>query len=186
MVTKLVIKLSLIFLSWSYSDKVIIWRRNFEKYYNESPIWVVLDLASIGKLRFFVNYLVDKYPTNNYLKLINNNIRYVSDIRNSCAHNKPILLNLQKTSRIYKPVFTNAQRMGLKKEEIKNLKVAKIFSVFELHRIMCSQGMNYHRYQEFSIYLDRVEQTIALHEQNNDIKRFFSSLRKILDEFKSE
>lgn len=159
------------------SDGNLAFQEGFEKYYNEPPIWVVLDLASISKIKFFVNYLANKQPNNNNLKMIKNNIGYVSYIRNSCAHNKPILLNLQRKSIIKNSVYANARRIGITHDEITNLNVARIFALFELHRIMCSEGMRSHRNKDFSNYLERVNKTLELHEQNMHIKNFFNSFR---------
>lgn len=167
-------------------DGTVTFQEGFEKYYNEPPIWVVLDLASIGKLKHFVNYMLNVQPNNRNIQMISNNISYVTDIRNSCAHNKPILLNLQKESRIKKAVYVNAKRKGLKDREIMNLRVAKIFALFELHRVLCSDGMRVHRNQSFGEYLDRVNKTLQLHDKNIHVQDFFKSLEKILDLYKSE
>lgn len=165
-------------------DGVVRFQDGFEKYYDKTPIWVALDLSSIGKLKYFVNYLCEERPNNDTLKKVKNNINYVSDIRNECAHSRPIIFNLQKESRIQKSVFTNAKGKGFSNKEINILKVAKIFSLIELHRVLCSEGMRKHRNADFEEYLERVNSTISLHEQNDEIKLFFSSLRKILDVFK--
>lgn len=164
----------------------VIFQEGFEKYYKNPPIWVVLDLASMGKLKYFVNYMIDVQPNNDTLRKIGNNIKYVADIRNSCAHNKPILLNLQKESSIFKPVYVNAKRKGLRDDEISNLRIAKIFALFELHRVLCSEGMRIHRNQDFEGYLNRVNRTRDLHDKNVYVQKFFKSLNKILDLYNGE
>lgn len=163
-----------------------IFREGYEKYYDTPPAWVVLDLASLGKLKYFVDYLSQQSPNNDTLKKVKNNIGYVSDVRNSCAHNTPVIFQLQKKSIIKKEIYTNAKRMGLAQDEIEILRVAKIFSVFELHRLLCSSDMRRHRNDTFKMYLERVEKTLELHEQNFEIKLFFKSLNKIIDLYKVE
>lgn len=158
----------------------------FEKYYNNPPIWVVLEIISIGKLRHFVTYLLKLRPNNKDLAKINIYIDQVNKIRNICAHNKPLLFNLKNHHIIPKNIFSNIKRKGIPNNLSQSFRVAQIFSILELHSLLCSEGMIKHRYADFKSFVERFNSTQEFYSNNNHISFFLSAMNKFVDLYKTE
>ncbi len=66
---------------------------SFQKYYEDPPVWVCLELMSFGQFSTFVEFYSDR--TNDAeLRKAGKFIKFTKNIRNKCAHSQPILLNL--------------------------------------------------------------------------------------------
>ncbi|MBC2022628.1 Abi family protein [Listeria booriae] len=154
----------------------------FQKYYEKPPVWVVLEIMTMSKLKPFIVYLSNAKPRNTKLKKIRNGIRYTSMLRNECAHNRPIIFNLRNNNHhISKPIYTNAKRKGFTNEEIQIYKVAQIFALMDLHALVCGDGMRRNRYKDFVVFKQEFQRVEDLFQDNKYISRFQSAINRLVD-----
>lgn len=156
----------------------------FEKYYADPPLWVVLEISSIGKIKYFVEYLSEKRPNNKILSRMNANFNYFNTIRNCCAHNKPIIFNLPTYGSIEQSIYTKAVQAGVPSVQMKMLRIAQIYAVLNLHSLICSPGLKTHRYDEFCEFVTRFNSTKNYYSSNNNIKLLNSAMNVFVDIFK--
>ncbi|MBC6315290.1 Abi family protein [Listeria grandensis] len=154
----------------------------FQKYYDNPPIWVVLEIMTMSKLYPFVKYLFESQPKHDKLRRINNGMKYAAMLRNECAHNRPIIFNLRhNNNHIAKPIYTNAKRKGFTNDEIQIYKVAQIFALLELHTLVCSEGMRRNRYKNLIEFQERSQDSKQLYKRHPHILNFLSAVDRFVD-----
>ncbi|MGO2267793.1 MAG: Abi family protein [Vagococcus salmoninarum] len=152
----------------------------FEKYYKETPIWIVMELSTINKLKPFIIELSEKRPNNETLNRIRTYIYFVGLLRNECAHNTPLIFNLTRNLRT-KEIYSNARRDNLSSQEIQIGKLISIYALLKLHLELCSYGMKINRSQSLVEYIKRLNTSYSNFESNNNLKVFFEGLKKVFD-----
>ncbi|QZN89747.1 Abi family protein (plasmid) [Vagococcus lutrae] len=157
-------------------EQVII--DEFQKYYDKTPIWLVLEFATVNKLKPFIIELSTERPNNTTLNRIRTYIYFVGLLRNDCAHNTPLIFDLKRRLRT-REIHSNARRDGLTNQEIQMGKLISIYAVLKLHLELCSDGMKIHQADNLRDYLKRLKKTVSLYDDNPDLKIFFNGIEKI-------
>lgn len=154
----------------------------------DKPIWVFLEIMSLGDLSLLLELYVDIYNISyKPLKQLSDNLRYVKNIRNTCAHNNVFLINLysRKDNKINTPSqYANSIR-GLYNIDIINILYVKphdLLVLFNLHKSLCSQELNNRRKREGQKVLDRVHKNYHKYKgQSEDLDNFFEYLNNLID-----
>lgn len=81
------------------------------KYADKPPVWVFLETTSFGGLTGFTEYFCHNRKHTRKLDKISSLLKYCKNMRNACAHNTPILVNL----------FTNSERLEKRSKEIQGI-----------------------------------------------------------------
>ncbi len=166
------------------NDGVITFKSGFEKYYDNPPIWVILEISPIGKIKYFVEYLCKQRPNNDDLKQILQCFTYFNSIRNAAAHNKPLIFNMREYGNVKREVFSMAANDGVTKVIISLRRNAEIYSVLKIHNALCSEGMRKHRQKGMQEFLDRFESKKELYKDNSDINLLITGIKLFVDIFK--
>lgn len=113
------------------------------KYSQNPPVWVFLEIVSFGGLTAFTEYFCNNRNTTKKLKKISSLLRYCKNIRNACAHNTPILVNLfsnsdrlDKRPRIIQGISNN---IGIPNQDTYYEKMVDLISLFHIHKLIQSE-----------------------------------------------
>lgn len=66
---------------------------SFQKYYNDPPVWVCLELMPFGQFSAFVEFYSAR-TNDDELRKAGKFIKFTKNVRNKCAHSQPLMLNL--------------------------------------------------------------------------------------------
>lgn len=84
------------------------------------PIWKLIEMMSYGQLSSFIKFYVEtgKFKSKQ-LEVAKNFLHYSKNIRDSAAHNRPILLNVIQLNQIEASNAKHHQKKGQVKQELK-------------------------------------------------------------------
>lgn len=161
-------------------DKTLI----YQKYYDETPIWVALELMNYGAFTMFVEFYFKRTKINKKdFKCANELLKYAKNIRNASAHSKPIILSLDPRKQRNQFLATLAKEIKFTEKQIRIKKLHDILAIFKLHKVYCSQGVHDSKIELFKEYFVRYDRNQHYYNDNLNIKRFFSGLRLLVDKF---
>lgn len=156
----------------------------FNKYLDEIPVWVFMEIVTFGTLSQFVSFYYEK---TNYkrIKPIYNHLKYCKHIRNACAHSNPLLLNLFSEKEFLPhpsdPVKAAARSMGVQNNYLHDLKINDLVSTFYLHKLIESKKMSEHRIRQGQRLITRFHRHEDWYSDNSVLNSFFSLLEKMID-----
>lgn len=161
----------------------------YNKHHNNPPVWVLFEIMSFGAFVKFVEFYSQKRGRkyNDLAKVL----RYVKNLRNSAAHNSPILLDIVKINQLKKSPTTTittfvrnintiskeSRRKRLSNRKIHDLTV--LFYVYENY--VSSTGMKNMRYSDFKQLLDRCLRYQEHYSKNDGLVAVYKYFRKIID-----
>ena len=155
---------------------------SFQKYYNDPPIWVCLELMSFGQFSAFVEFYSER-TNDSELRKAGKFIKFAKNIRNKCAHSQPILLNLNP--RKHFTVESELKKIGRKQKlSYKNLKVLAIIDILSLlvlHSKYCSKGIKDNRKKDLLTFKQRKNRYFHHYRNVPSLSFFFLSLNKMID-----
>lgn len=152
----------------------------YTKYYEETPVWVALELMSYGSFTMFVEYYyANVFFNKENFKMANELLKFAKNIRNKAAHSTPLILGIKqgRTNNL----FLKANNIYLSPNQLRVKRIHDIFAVVLLHKKYCSTGVQDNKKEVFREFVKRCDRNKEFYKQNNDIKRFFSALRLIVD-----
>lgn len=153
-----------------------------EKRVEDISTWVFLEFASLTDTQCLLELYSSKYR-NKKLREVVENLKYVKNIRNSCAHNNTYLVNIFDDSlKIdYPPQQSKKIAKELKIEEfcLEYQKTHDLIMLFNLHIKMNSKELRQRRKIQGKELLDRAERNSELH--SIIIKAYFKILSKLVD-----
>lgn len=148
------------------------------------PIWVFMEISSFGVLSLFVDFCYTKYKTKNF-RQIHAHLKFCKNIRNTCAHSDPFLINLFSDKEFLRhptaAVTSIGEQMGIPKEYITDLKIKDLISTFYLHRKIQSKKLAEHRVREGKRLIKRFNRHNEWYSDNQKINTFISILTKLID-----
>lgn len=156
----------------------------FQKYENDMPVWVFMEIITFGTLIQFVDFY---YRETRYkrIKPVYNHLKYSRHIRNACAHSNPLLLNLFSEKEFLPhpsdPVKAAARLMEIPNDYLTDLKINDLVSTFYLHKIIESQKMSEHRIRQGQRLITRFHRHKEWYADNSKLNSFFSILDKMID-----
>lgn len=155
----------------------------FIKRKNSTPYWVLLEHMDYGSLMDFLQMYYEKYKPKSLKKayLLGNNARF---IRNACAHNNILLLNVfkddNKLDNVNASVTTLASQTDLLK--YKNYtKVNDLLSLFALSKTYCSPAVYEYQKQDINNFITRCQRHKEYYSKNPSLTKMFIIFKKIVD-----
>lgn len=173
-------------------------RDAFEKYKNNLPIWVFLELISFGSFISFYKYAIDRFspllPPKVYKKYNDNfflmlSVKY---IRNASAHNNCILNDLKNKSDITRKkanwkMTAAMNRAGISSESINkklaNERLQQIITCFWAHKLIVSSEGVHHRMSKLLHEWSKRLYRDYDYSFNNLLKSSFDVLSTLIDKW---
>lgn len=157
------------------------------KYSENPPIWVYLETTSFGGLTAFTEYFYNNRKSNAKLKKISKLLRYCKNIRNACAHNTPILVNLlsnsDKLDKKPAQITGIANSMKIENKDMYYEKMVDLVSVFYLHKLLQSERLGNFQYQKGKNLIKRFHRHSWYNDEETLIE-FMSNLNKMIEYLK--
>ncbi|SQC71795.1 Abortive infection bacteriophage resistance protein [Listeria fleischmannii subsp. fleischmannii] len=155
----------------------------YQKYYDNPPVWVALELMSYGTFVMFVeHYYSDVFFNKDNFKMSNELLKFAKNIRNKSAHSSPLILFI-KPGKAINPFLKeqNKNYIKLSESQLRVKRIHDIFATFLLHKTYCSHGVQENKKEMLNDYKIRLHRTKDYYSSNIDIKRFFTAINILID-----
>ncbi|MFT8425737.1 MAG: Abi family protein [Liquorilactobacillus sp.] len=170
-----------------YKDTEFIVRPPYDIFFDTPSIWIVLELASFGKLRGFLKYLSSKRPKNSDLRSLEHSFKYINKLRNSCAHNRNLINNdvrIEASSTVLPGyILKTLGSDGFDSNESRRPLIRSIALSLRIHRRLCSPVCHAHRINDLEEWLDRTDRHKDFYV-DNEFQNTFNYIRKCVDIYK--
>ena len=129
---------------------------SFQKYYDDPPIWVCLELMTFGQFSAFVEFYSER-TNDSELRKAGKFIKFAKNIRNKCAHSQPILLNLnpRKNFTVERELKKIGRKQRLSDKNLKVLAIIDILALLVLHSKYCIKGIKDNRKNDLLTFKQR-------------------------------
>ena len=164
--------------------KAITFHNGFEKYYNEPPIWVCLELMDFGQLVKFINFYYARHKERGDLNTAKRIAYLAKNLRNKCAHSKPILLHLtpDRSQRIPQTILSVGRSYyQLSVNQMSNKVYLDTIALFYLHHKYCNDHVKQRRIMVMKNWLERYERNRRYYSRSRDVNIYLSLLNKLID-----
>ncbi|HBF75761.1 MAG TPA: DNA-binding protein [Lactobacillus sp.] len=156
----------------------------YEKHHAEPSIWVFFEVMTFGTLSIFVDFYL-KRSHKKAVKRIHNYLKFTKNIRNACAHNNPLLVNLFSEREFLRhpsaPVSTASKEIGISSQYLNDLKVNDLVSLFYLHQTIQSPALGNHRVRQGKRLINRFHRHSDWYADNVNITTFIKILTVLVD-----
>lgn len=146
-----------------------ILNEEYRQFYDNPPIWIIIEISSLGKLRSFVEYLSHKRPNNKALQQLRESFKYFNRLRNSYAHNR-VLFNKNALANMREPVPHNIYSLlrndDLTRSEIFTPLILQISLALRIHKAMCSSKSHQHKIDDLNEWCARMRRNCDLYQSN--------------------
>ncbi|MEJ7487757.1 Abi family protein [Staphylococcus pasteuri] len=155
-----------------------------QKYINDPPIWFCIEIMQLGQLTSFVEFYYERCK-NDQLKIPSKLMKLMKNIRNKCAHNQAILINLGRNEETRAPreLMSMSSIYQLPNSMFKVRTFIDILATFELHNLLCSKGIKKGRKPAILELKSRYKLHFSYYKKAIDIQKFFSAMDKIIDSY---
>lgn len=163
----------------------------YVKHHANPPIWVLFEVMTFGAFVKFVEYYYRRKNKPSAYKEIQQILRYVKNIRNTAAHNSPILMDITKSGqidpqRIVKPITEFVKQTGLSQsartKRLSNRKVHDLtVLIYVYSTYINSEGMKASRYEEFKELLDRAQRLKNEYNNQDSLIAVYRYFQKLID-----
>ena len=138
----------------------------YVKHYKNPPIWVLFEVMTFGAFVKFVEFYYERTGNNPKYEELQKTLKYVKNIRNTAAHNSPLLMDITErdqipAKKIIKPITTFMKQIqGLstqaRNKRLTNRKTHDLTVLIYIHYAYIeSEGIKRARYKELSKLLER-------------------------------
>ncbi|WP_078382370.1 Abi family protein [Sutcliffiella halmapala] len=164
----------------------------YVKHHAKPPIWVLFEVMTFGNFVKFVEYYYKRKSRPASYYEIQKVLKYVKNIRNTAAHNSPILMDIASINqigknKIVKPIteFTK-QVPGLspsaRKKRLSNRKVHDLTALIYVHyTFIDSEGIKKARYGDLKLLLDRTKREVNAYEKQDGLIAVYKYFAKLVD-----
>lgn len=162
----------------------------YSKHHKNPPVWVFFEVLTFGA---FVKFVEFYYLTRNnkaYLELFQV-LKYVKNIRNSAAHNNPIIMDIvavgQLTDPITKPVSSfvipiKSIKRDLRRKKLTNRKIHDLTALFFVYdTFVTSTAMKKIRYESVQDLLERCKRYKKEYANHNGLISVYNYFSKMVD-----
>lgn len=164
----------------------------YVKHHKNPPIWVLFEVLTFGGFVKFVEYFYKRKNRPGKYKEIQQILRYVKNIRNTAAHNSPLLMDIVKTNqisgnKIVRPitVFTNKideLSRTARKKRLTNRKIHDLTVLFYVHyTYIKSEGIKNARYGELKKLLERTKRMEGAYNKQDALKAVYKYFKVLVD-----
>ncbi|QKS72677.1 Abi family protein [Paenalkalicoccus suaedae] len=164
----------------------------YNKHHNDAPIWVLFEVMTFGALVKFVEYYYKRKKEPRAYKEIQEVLRYAKNIRNTAAHNSPILMDITQMKQIeptliIKPITNFAKKLeGLSKsariKRLTNRKIHDLTALIYIHyTYIDSAGIKNARYKDLQELLERTKKLEGAYDNQDSLIAVYKYFKKIID-----
>lgn len=164
----------------------------YVKHHENPPIWVLFEVMTFGGFVKFVEFYYRRKNKPPAYKEIQQVLRYVKNIRNTAAHNSPILMDITKNGQIdpqkvIKPITSFTKEIeGLspqaRKKRLSNRKVHDLTALIYVHyTYINSEGIKNARYGEFRELLERTKRLEDAYNNQDSLIAVYKYFKKLID-----
>lgn len=164
----------------------------YVKHHANPPIWVLFEVMTFGAFVKFVEYYYIRKNKPSRYKDIQIVLRYVKNIRNTAAHNSPLLMDISLTGqiepkKIVKPITEFTKKIeGLsrnsKTKRLSNRKVHDLTALIYVHHTYIdSSGIKEARYNELKQLLKRAKRFENNYKTNDALIAVYKYFVKMVD-----
>lgn len=163
----------------------------YNKHHDNPPVWVLLEIIPFGGFVKFVEFYCKKKDKTHKYKDLDKVLRYVKNIRNSAAHNSPVLLDIVKINQLKRsPTTTITSFVGKikpiskdsKRKRLSNRKIHDLTALLYVYdKYVTSKGMKEIRYRDFKCLLDRCLRYRVHYSKNEGLVAVYKYFNKIVD-----
>lgn len=175
-----------IFQHVTYKDNNgnIVVNKEYRQYYDNPPIWGVIDLSNFGMLRPFLMQLLKRSPNNNDLKILANSFKYINLVRNQCAHNSHIINKdiYYSDDKIPYTILTSLGSDGISTSLIKHPLIRNIAVLLRAHKFLCSKKSHEYGINNLKEWVTRTQRHDNYY-QNTEFKKFFDDILTCVDTY---
>ncbi|MGE7604224.1 Abi family protein [Peribacillus sp. NPDC097675] len=161
----------------------------YNKHHVNPPVWVLFEIITFGKFVKFVEFYSKTRDKRKY-KDLEKVLKYVKNIRNSSAHNSPVLIDIAKIKQFSSPTATITSFVR-KVDSITNESSRKRLSNRKTHDLTAllyvfdkyvkSKGIKDNRYKELKLLLDRCLRYKDYYASNETLVAVYKFFSKIID-----
>ncbi|MGN1097810.1 MAG: Abi family protein [Clostridia bacterium] len=156
------------------------------KYLDDMPIWVFIEIISFGSLihfaKFYGEKTNDKVLIDYYYILLR-----IKDIRNAAAHSTCLINNLGARNAKGTPNYSVMRSLsGINRvgEKMSNASIQGIVTLLYMHKaIVTSDGVHKHQAENIHNIIDRMYRNKDYYLNNISIMSMFEFLKKVVDKF---
>lgn len=156
----------------------------FQPRSDQVSIWLFFEGTTFGTLVLFVDFYT-KRTSSKVTRQIHNYLQYAKNIRNACAHNNPILVNLFSDKTFLRkpaaPIRTAARTLGISSQYLHDWKINDLVSLFYLHKLLRSQPLDVHRRQTGDYLIERFNKHRDWYSDNVNMNTFKQILTVLID-----
>lgn len=155
-----------------------------QKYIDDPPIWFCIETMQLGQFTSFLEFYFNR-SQNPQLKVPSKLMRLVKNVRNKCAHNQAILINLQADESIKAPkeLMSWTSQLNLPKNMYRVKPFLDILATFEIHQRFCSKGIKEARKPSLEDVKNRYNRNFNYYNRAQNIQKFYKSMDKIIDNY---
>lgn len=155
------------------------------KHKSHPSAWMFLEVATFGALSSFVDFYF-KRTKNKKIEQAHKYLKYAKNIRNACAHNNSILVNLfSEKEHIARPnasVVSIADNMGhINRSQVMDMKVNDLVCLFYLHKKFTSNVAYKHFQREGKRFLERTLRHKEYYLDNKKLIDFYTIVSKLIN-----
>lgn len=172
-----------LFSSVSYRDSHgrLIIKHSYEAFYENPPIWLILEISSLGKLRSFVEFLSQERPNNKDLSQLRASFKYINKLRNKCSHNRILITqDIQSRSQKGMPhvIYSTLRNDGLTRSEILTPLLLQIGLALRIHQSICSKESHSYPIDDLENWYNRTQKHVEVYQAGIFVK-FFEHVNKL-------
>lgn len=157
------------------------------KYSEKPPVWVFLETTFFGGLTAFTEYFCLNRHHPKKLDKISKLLRYCKNIRNACAHNTPILVNIfsssDKLNKRIGIIQGISNDIGIPNSHTYYEKMVDLISLFYLHNLIQSDKLGSFQYKQGKKLIDRFHRHNWYQNEESLIK-FMDDLNYLIEYLK--
>ncbi len=162
------------------------------KHHEDPPIWVLFEVMTFGAFVKFVEYYYRRKKEPVAYSSIQQVLRYVKNIRNTAAHNSPIIMDITiigqiDAKRITKPIIDFTKKVpGLstqaRRKRLTNRKVHDLTALIYVHyTYIKSEGIKKARYHELKELLERTKRLETAYNKQDSLIAVYKYFEKVID-----
>lgn len=163
----------------------------YDTYGKNPPVWVLFEIISFGSFVRFVEFYYRRTNKGKYYKTLYKLLRYVKNIRNSAAHNSPLLMDIVISDQLkVQPEYFVSNYIGqikpisteLRRKRLTNRKTHDLTVLLAVHdRYIESKPMKEVRYKELKELLDRSLRNKKEYKKHPPFISVFNYFNNIVD-----
>ncbi|MBF7122493.1 Abi family protein [Pediococcus pentosaceus] len=176
---------------FGYDQTMIYLKKNsylkdlYIKHKAHPSVWMFLEVAPFGTLSTFVDFYF-KRTNNKRIETAHKFLKYAKNIRNACAHNNSILVNLFSDKERLRFANTSVVSlgipMGLTHKLMRDRKVNDLVCLFYLHKTFSTSVESYEHFKrEGNRLLNRALRHKNYYEGNANLSTFYNILNALIN-----